>query len=168
MDPETGLEAFCRIEFPRLVGALSLYCGDAFVAEELAQETLARACAQWRRVQQMESPAAWTHRVALNLAASHYRRGAAERRVRERLKGSSRMSREPDLDTSLTVRAVVAGLPTAQREGVVLRFYLGFTVALTAEIVGRTESAVKSDVTRAARMLRAGLGQKEQEGVHRG
>lgn len=38
-----GLAEFCRREHPRLVGALSLYCGDSDVAEELAQEALIRA-----------------------------------------------------------------------------------------------------------------------------
>lgn len=41
------LAAFCEREYPRLVGTLSLYCGDVLLAEELAQEALARACSRW-------------------------------------------------------------------------------------------------------------------------
>jgi predicted RNA polymerase sigma factor len=40
--PDDALVAFCRHEHPRLVGTLSLYCGDADLAEELAQEVLCR------------------------------------------------------------------------------------------------------------------------------
>jgi DNA-directed RNA polymerase specialized sigma24 family protein len=43
VDPPDGLVDFYRREYPRVVGALSLYCGDRFVAEELAHEALVRA-----------------------------------------------------------------------------------------------------------------------------
>ena len=67
---EEAFEAFCRREYPRLVGVLSLYCGDAGVAEELAQEALVRVYESWRRMHTMASPGAWVHRVAINLASS--------------------------------------------------------------------------------------------------
>ena len=68
------LEMFCRDEYPRLVRLLSLYCGDVGTAEDLAQETLARVWRNWRRVGTMASPHLWARRVALNLAASWFRR----------------------------------------------------------------------------------------------
>jgi RNA polymerase sigma-70 factor (ECF subfamily) len=40
---ESEFAAFCAEEHPRLVGALSLYCGDRAVAEELAQDALSRS-----------------------------------------------------------------------------------------------------------------------------
>lgn len=55
---------FCRREHPRLVGAVTLYLGDRDVAEDIAQEALARACAAWGRVRRMRAPGAWVHRVA--------------------------------------------------------------------------------------------------------
>ena len=73
------LGAFCRAEWSRLVGALSLYTGDADLAEELAQEAVARVCRHWRKVRKMDAPAAWLHRVARNLAHSHYRRARVAR-----------------------------------------------------------------------------------------
>ena len=78
------LIAFCEREYPRLVGSLGLYCGDRHVAEDIAHEALVRVARDWGRVRSMRSPQAWTHRVAINLANSHYRRRQAEPRANER------------------------------------------------------------------------------------
>src|SRR4051794_17699037 len=42
-DGRAGIEDFCKSEFPKLVEFLTVYTGDQFTAEDLAQETLARA-----------------------------------------------------------------------------------------------------------------------------
>jgi len=55
------------------------------VAEEIAQEALARAWERWDVVSLMSSPDGWTYRVAFNLAKSHYRRRQAEKRAMDRL-----------------------------------------------------------------------------------
>src|SRR5829696_1966030 len=78
------LTAFCNAEWPKLVGALSLYTGDAHLAEELAQEAIAKACTNWRKVKRMDAPAAWLHVVARNLAHSHFRRAKAAARAQRR------------------------------------------------------------------------------------
>src|SRR4051794_33589310 len=80
IDTLDDVDGFCRREWPRLVGALSLFTGDADLAEELAQETLARVCRDWRRVSQLAAPGAWAHRVAINLARSHFRHRAVAQR----------------------------------------------------------------------------------------
>lgn len=79
MDQE--LAAFCQAEHRRLVGALSLYCQDRQVAEELAQDALLRVVTHWHRVRRLDHPSAWVYRVAINLANSYLRRRLAERRA---------------------------------------------------------------------------------------
>jgi DNA-directed RNA polymerase specialized sigma24 family protein len=63
-------DEFCAQEFPRLVGALSLWCADRDVAEEIAQEALAHTYRDLKRVSDLDRPGAWTRRVAMNLARS--------------------------------------------------------------------------------------------------
>ncbi|HEY7874361.1 MAG TPA: sigma factor, partial [Actinomycetota bacterium] len=79
-----ALADLCEQEYPRLIGALSLYCGDRALAEEFAQEALARLCLHWHKVARMQSPRAWVHRVGINVAHSHFRRVVAERKIRSR------------------------------------------------------------------------------------
>jgi RNA polymerase sigma-70 factor (sigma-E family) len=137
--------AFVRREHPRLVGALSLYCGDLDVAEEVAQEALARACRDWSRLAGMRSPGAWTHRVAINLANSWYRRRSAEQRARARHGPSDDgVGREADSADVLAVRQAVAALPRRQRAAVVLRYFSDLPVTEVADALGCAEGTVKA------------------------
>ena len=78
-------DRFCVDAWPRLVAALTLYCGDVHVAEEIAQEALLRAYRRWPTVAAFESPGGWAYRVGINLANSLLRRKQAESRARRRL-----------------------------------------------------------------------------------
>lgn len=153
MPAQDALVAFYRREYPRLVGALSLYCGDAAVAEELAGEAMVRACEHWSDLEQMDAPGAWLHRVAINLANSHFRRRQAERRARARMQG--RAHRDEDVSEAVTIRRAVSWLPVRQRHAIVLRFYLGMDVEQTAIQMGVSASAVKSLTYRAVQSLRS-------------
>jgi RNA polymerase sigma-70 factor (ECF subfamily) len=146
---------FCQRLQPRLLGMLSLYCGTAEVAEELVQETLARVCRDWKKVAAMDHPDAWTHRVALNLAKSHFRRFAAERRARRRLE-SYRYSEayEADSAEALAVRSAVSRLPRREREILILHYYIGLTYAEAAGLLDVPASTLKSLAHRAVKRLR--------------
>src|SRR4051812_3813807 len=153
----TGVEAsaFCRELHPRLVGALALHCGDRDVAEELAQETLARVWERWSTVRAMDSPDAWAFRVGFNLATSRFRRAAAERRARARVGPVD--DHQPDTASALAIRAAVAALPPRQRAAVVLRYFADLSVERTAEVLGCAPGTVKSLTSQAIASLRAGF-----------
>ena len=152
--------AFCAAAYPQLVGALSLYVGDRFLAEELAQEALLRACRQWPKVSALDSPGGWTWRVATNLANSHFRRRRAARRAQRRLEGTAEASYvDPDGAEAVAVRRAVAALPERQRTAFVLRHVQELTVEETAARIGASPDAVKSLTKRATATLRDQLGE---------
>jgi RNA polymerase sigma factor (sigma-70 family) len=126
--PPAALVAVCRREHPSLVEMLSLYCGDRAVAEELAQEALIRLCQHWGRVGKMEHQRAWVHRVAINLAHSHYRRRKAEQRARSILEARpSDLMDEADAASAVAVRQAIAALPHRQKAVLVLHYYADLT-----------------------------------------
>jgi RNA polymerase sigma-70 factor (ECF subfamily) len=156
MDPE-GVIGFCDRVRSRLVGTLSLLCGDGDAAEELAQETLARVWLGWSRVRALGEPLAtvWTYRVAINLANSWLRRRMAERRARARLAvGAAGAHLDPDPADAVAVRRVVAALPRRQRTAVVLRYYADLPVAEVAALMGCAPGTVKSLTSKALTALR--------------
>jgi RNA polymerase sigma-70 factor (ECF subfamily) len=153
------MTAFCRREHPRLVGALTLQTGDRGAAEELAQETLIRACQHWPKVSQMAAPRAWLHKVALNQARSWGRRRAAERRARAR--HDARPVEHRDTTESadrLAVRAALRDLPERQRMAVVLRYYADLPAAEVASVMGCSEGTVRALTHQAITRLRGSSG----------
>lgn len=160
MRESTDLDEFCRREHARLVGMLSLYVGDRMVGEELAQEALARACRDWRKVRSLDRPEAWVQRVAINLANSSFRRKAAEKRAKSRLESRAPVTNaEPDAADAVAVRTAVAALPRRQRTVLVLHYYADLPFVQVAEILGCPEPTAKSLARRAILKLRdeAGL-----------
>jgi RNA polymerase sigma factor (sigma-70 family) len=149
------LAEFCRAEYPRLVGVLSLYCRDGHVAEELAQDALVKVIGDWRRVRELGSPSAWTYRVAINLANSYLRRRLAERRATRRLSArAAAPPYEPDTPTAIAVRAALATLPRRERAVIILRFFADLPVREVSELLGYPEGTVKTLTARALASLR--------------
>ena len=159
---------FCRAQYPRLVGMLDLMCGDLALAEELAQETLARVWTNWRKVSTYESPSGWTTRVAVNLANSHFRRRRAERRAHSRVAGGvSTVAIDPDTANTVALRAAVTELPPRMRTAVVLRYFLDLPFAEVAQAMDAPETTVRSLVHRALKRLRGDFDRsEEQEATH--
>ncbi len=145
-------ESWCSSLYPRLVAAMSLYCGTPEDAEDLAQETLSRAWEHWPTVCAHPTPEAWAFRTAFNLANSRWRRRRIERRAHAQL--ASRGPSTPTDLTDLEVRRVVSALPARQREVVVLRFFLDQSVADAASAMGCAEGTVKALTHQAIASLR--------------
>jgi RNA polymerase sigma factor (sigma-70 family) len=168
MDDLTGVIGFCHRVRPRLVGTLSLLCGDGDTAEELAQETLARVWLRWSRVHELDEPLAiaWTCRVAVNLANSWLRRRIAERRARARLAARATDAHvDPDPADAVAIRRAVAALPRRRRTALVLRYYADLPVSEVAALMGGAPGTVKSLTSKALTALRRVEGMQVVEEV---
>jgi RNA polymerase sigma-70 factor (sigma-E family) len=148
------LELFCATEYPPVHGFLALYIGDAGVAAELAQDAFVRVCRDWSRVEHMERPGAWVHRVAVNLANSWFRRRRAERRAVQRVASMPPPAGPHGIETAPAVRAALDELEPAVRAVIVLRYFADLTVAETAEVLGVPEGTVKTRTRRGLEELR--------------
>ena len=149
MDEE--LTVFCRVEHRRLVGLLSLYCGDRHVAEELAQGAFVKALEHWDRVREMDNPAGYLYRTAVNTRRSVARRlrFAAQRALS--LRPPDVIAQSDDRDQ---IRRALATLPASQREAIVLVGWLGLTDAEAGRVLGVSAGAVRVRISRAKASLR--------------
>src|SRR5688572_29130682 len=122
-----------RVEYPRLVRALTFVCGDPEAAADAAQEAFLQAHRHWRQVGSYDDHAAWLRRVATNRLANR-RRG--RRRLQRFLArtpptavATSSLAAPDDVATTLDLRAAVAALSPQQRMVVALHHLLDVPVA---------------------------------------
>ncbi len=129
--------------------------GNRSDAEDVAQETLARAFARWRRVERYAT--AWVAKVSANVAIDVIRR---QRRDRDRPATGREPARESvaaDAYASerLELVAALRRLPRRQREVVVLRYVADLPEAVVAKQLGCSIGAVKQHASRGLHALRA-------------
>lgn len=149
------VEEFCRQQHPRLVRSLAVYTGDRDLAEELAQEALARAYRDWARVRALDRPEAWAHRVAINLANSHFRRRRHEQAARRRAAARTPVAwTDPEPPLGPALLEALAGVTRRQREALVLRFVLDLSVSSTAEHMRCAEGTVRALTAQGVAALR--------------
>ena len=134
---------------------------DMEEAADVTATTFARAMEELPRFQWRGVPySAWLYRVAGNLAARNRRRpGWIE--LESRMlpdAGADPAEHAAANDRAAEVRAAVAALPQDQRQAIVLRFGGDLRNREIADIMGRSEGAVKLLTFRALTALRHRLG----------
>jgi len=159
VDPDR-LRNFVATEYPRVVGIVTLVCGDGAHAEDSVQEALARACEQEARGVQIQNLAAWVTTVASNDTRSRYRRRQREFRALHRLGPRMDPPGEPGAVAEVVaVRRAVAMLPLRQRQAVALRYFLGLNLAEIATELEISEGTVKALLFQGRRRLAELLGE---------
>ncbi len=130
-------------------------CRDRFVAEELVQEAFARAWKNWDSLEDLAAVKPWLITILRNEHARLYER--------KRLDISDDDPEELDLPSrdrpgaQLELEQLVGELPPAYRDPLVLQVLGGYECREIAEMLGTTEGAVMTRLTRARQALRAHL-----------
>jgi RNA polymerase sigma-70 factor (ECF subfamily) len=132
--------------------------GDWQHAEDLAQETMLRAW-QHRDAIGPGQERAWLAVTARHLAIDGYRREQARqareaRYVSQTVPGEDLAGRVAD---AVTVRAAVAALPPIRRAVIAELYFVGRTIAETAEALGIAPGTVKSRAYNGLAALRLAL-----------
>jgi RNA polymerase sigma-70 factor (ECF subfamily) len=149
-----------------LVRMLYRRTGDRDQAEELAQETFARAVAAPPR-----NPRPWLFAVALNLVREDGRRTVRQGRRLQLLKGEAETSEPPPdvaverAEQAARVRAALARLGERDREALLLKAE-GFNYDEIAETLGLAKGAVGTTLARARRRLVEAYHDMEGQATH--
>jgi RNA polymerase sigma-70 factor (ECF subfamily) len=138
--------------------------GDRQAAEEVLQDTFARAYQRRHTLRADVSPLPWLHRVSLNLC---YSRLSRRRVTPNPIDESTEASRADDgplpadqaerEELRLIVRDGIAALPEKHRSVVVLYYLQRLSLQETAQVLGIQLGTVKSRLHYALRNLRSHL-----------
>lgn len=126
---------------------------DPHAAEDAACEALARSVASWRRLQAVEHQRAWVLRVTANVAIDVIRRS---RTVPVSTPEDTRTTSTLSEDRIVLAHAL-AGLPSRQREVLVLRFLADMTEVQVAEHLRISQGSVKQHARRGLAAMRDAL-----------
>lgn len=159
-----------RVGGPRVRGFLLRLCGDASLADDLAQEAFVRIHRARGAFERGSAALPWFFAIARNAFVDHKRRERTRRAISAPLppgegarpeaeappeaRGDEVVAASETLDL---VRATLDAMTPLQREAFVLVRFEGLSIAEAAQVLGATEAAVKVRAFRAYEALRAAL-----------
>jgi len=140
--PARDFESFFEAERGRLFRLLVLVTGSAHEADDVAQEAFVKLWERWSRIGQLENPAGYLHRTAMNLFRSRYRHAAyvAKRRLSIRGEGEDPLLAIEAKDDALRM---LRAMTRRQRAAIVLTELLGYSVAEAAVALSIRPSTVR-------------------------
>ena len=144
---DAEFEAYVAAARPRLRRLAYSLCGDWYTADDVVQTALAKLYVAWPRVRRASDQDAYVRRTVARTTIDESRR--PWRRERSGLDGVDRPQDDRDVPARRDLVAALQRLPEMQRKTVVLRHWLGLSVAETAEDLGISQGTVKSHTSRA-------------------
>jgi RNA polymerase sigma-70 factor (sigma-E family) len=158
---DAEFEAYVAAARPRLRRLAYSLCGDWHAADDVVQTALAKLYVAWPRVRRASDPDAYVRRTIARTTIDESRR--PWRRERSGLEGHDQPIQGPDEHARHDLVAALQRLPEMQRRTVVLRHWLGLSVAETAHDLAIAEGTVKSHTSRALSALQALIIEHEKE-----
>ncbi|WP_152360315.1 SigE family RNA polymerase sigma factor [Microlunatus speluncae] len=152
-------EEYAGGAWPALYRSAYLLTGNHADAEDVAQQTLEKACRYWSRIVAAPVPEAYLRRMLTNTFLS----GRRPKRHRLELLTDSWSAHEqphaqPGPEDQLMLWPHLKSLPPRQRAVIVLRYYEDLSEEQIADTLGCSRGNVKSTAHRALKALRAALG----------
>jgi len=153
------VESFCELSrryYPALVAIAHAILGDRHLAEDAAQESLAKACRKLDQLKNNHQFAHWLAMICRNVARDMIRKKGKDKLYPvEDL--SSVEARSGGVDLTDAVREAVAKLPEPAKELVFLRFYDGLSYEKISSVLGISKQAINGRLRRAKESIAVNL-----------
>jgi RNA polymerase sigma-70 factor, ECF subfamily len=139
-DHTTTFEHFYRSERDGLFASLCLITRDPHEAEELTHDAFLKVWERWGRVRDMDRPAGYLYRTAINAFRTRYRRTMIAKRV---LGWTSERDPLEDVEGRDRVDRALAALTVRQRSAVILTELLDYTSEEAGRLLGVRPGTVR-------------------------
>ena len=150
---QTGFEALVRAYSAELYRYAYWLARDRFVAEDLVQETFARAWNSRAALREERSARSWLYTILRNEHARLYERKRVDIEEAHDL-DALEDSRLRSVSAELEMRQALHALPETYREPLLLQAIGGFSCEEIANMLNLTPGAVMTRLTRARQVLR--------------
>lgn len=132
---------------------VALCCGDAALADDIAQEAYIKAYLSCDSLSNLDKFNAWIFKIGYNTLIDH-RRGE---RLTEGYENARQMATQDRADSSFAYQALYDALnkiPLKERTSILLFYMQDYSVKEIAEIQDTTQDAVKQHLSRGRKHLR--------------
>lgn len=161
----TAFSEFVEARSSSLFRTAYLMVGDHQLAQDLLQEALVKTLVAWPRLRDRSNLESYTRRIIVTTSISWRRRRSFHERPTDALPEAAGPDQVDAVVDHDAVFAALLSVPPRQRAAIVLRYYQDLTEAQTAEVLGCSVGAVKSQVSVGLRRLREALGPSLDETV---
>lgn len=127
-------------------------CRDRHAAEDLVQEACLRAWKSWLELRDLSQAKAWLMTIVRNEHARSYSRKRNETNLDDL--DESQLPSLPSFEAGQETAQLVRLLPETYREPLLLQVLGGFSCAEIAAMLGTTEGAIMTRLTRARQAFR--------------
>ena len=135
-------------------------CGDRFVAEDVVQESFARAWQRWDQLRDKAAPKPWLLTIVRREHARLYERKRFD--YVDEAPEDLAIAADHDPLAMFELEQVIGNLPLSLREPFLLQTLGGFSCAEIAEQLDTTEGAIMVRLTRARQALRGLMGETDR------
>jgi len=140
----------CRRFYPPLVAIGHAITGDRHLAEDAAQQALAKAAVNLPKLRKPEQFGSWLAAICRNAATDIIRHRALSA---QRLDAEAVSQGQTDDALGEAVRQGLTHLPAQAREAIYLRYYDGLTYDQMSAVLGVSQQAINGRLRRAKREL---------------
>ena len=149
---------------PKLFRTAFAWSQDRALADDLAQDTLAKALVKVGQLREIDALEGWLFRIMANLWRDHVRRDRPLQPVEDFDVGTEQSPEETNIqrETVNRVRKAIQGLPESYRMTLVLVDLEGFSYMETAEILDVPVGTVMSRLSRGRNRLKELLNQSDE------
>ncbi len=147
-------DTFVAARWQRLTRTAFLLTGDHHEAEDLVQDTLAKACPHWARIRRLDAPDAYLHRAMVNNSFSRHRRRRARQLLMPWVPEPAQPAATAQVEQRSALLQALDELPPRQRAVVVLRYWEDLSERQVADVLGCSTGNVKSQASRGIAKLR--------------
>lgn len=156
---KTAFADVVAAELDAVYGYLVYLTGDRSAAEDLAAETFEKAFRTWRRFDpRRSSPRTWLCRIAHNVAIDWFRAEARRRRREDVYMRDRDVVDELGDGLPAHLEEALRDLPPAEREVVALRVLLDLDGPSAARVLGISQTACSTRLSRALKRLEERIG----------
>jgi len=164
---ERALASIYEQFYPRVYSYALLQTGDVAMAEDIASDVMLKVLEALPRYRFRGAPlAAWIYRIAHNCVMDHHRRRKRRPEVSLDEARPPLAAHNPESRTDVSLQRqdlqrALQCLTAEQRQVVILRFLHGLDTRTIAQVMGRSQGAVKSLQHRALKALERLLAEGE-------